>query len=212
MVFKIYVEGPLQVNTFLVADENHPDKPAAIIDPAGKAKEMVKFIEENGLKPVYIINTHGHIDHIAYNRKFKELYPETELLIHKEDEEMFGMKEDPALVLLVGGAASPKPDRLLFDGDVIEIGSIKLEIIHTPGHTKGGICLLNREAGWMITGDTLFYSGIGRTDLHGGSYEDLIRSIRDKLMPLDDDIVIYPGHGESSTIGEERENNPFLQL
>ncbi len=208
-IFEKFIEGPLQVNTFLLADPDHEDKPAAIIDPAGEARGLIDFVKESNLQPVYIINTHGHVDHISYNKKFKELYG-AEILIHEADAPMLGNEQDPYLFQLVGASLSPPADRAFKDGERIEIGSITLEIIHTPGHTPGSVCL--RHDDFMITGDTLFAGGIGRHDLPGGSYDDLIRSIKERLLTLPEELEIFPGHMESSTIGDEIENNPFLQI
>lgn len=170
---------------------------------------MISLIEEAGLQPKYIINTHGHIDHIAFNKKFKDLYG-ADILIHENDAPWLGEQQDSELFAYVGASESPPADRLLRDGEEITVGNIRLEVIHTPGHTPGGISL--RHDDFTLTGDTLFAEGVGRTDLPGGSYEQMIESIRTKLLTLPEETVIYPGHGEKSTIGDEIENNPFLQL
>ena len=202
--------GPLQANCYLLADG--PGKPAAIIDPGGDGPLIKAAVERDKLQPVVIIDTHGHIDHIAANSYLKELY-QIPLLIHAADANSL---TDPVLnlsALGLGKFSSPPPDRLLQDGDAIEVGDLRLEVLHTPGHTPGGICLLLRQIGSpdiVFTGDTLFAGGVGRTDFPGGSMEELMNSIRNKLLVLPEETVIYPGHGPASTIGRERETNPFL--
>jgi len=206
---KRFVLGPLEVNTYLIADITAGDHPAAVIDPAGESVEIDKIIEEQELNLQYIINTHGHIDHIAFNKPFKDKY-NPEILIHSADAEWLGIKQDEYLFDMVGATVSPEADILLKEGDDINIGDITLRVLHTPGHTRGSITLLYNKT--AITGDTLFASGVGRTDLPGGSYDRLMDSIHNILLKLPDDTKIYPGHGEESTIGEEKLNNPFLQI
>jgi len=183
-------------------------KEAVVIDPGGDADLILRILERNGLHLNYIINTHGHIDHIGANAEIKGA-TNCKVLIHKEDEKLL---KDPLLNLsslfMKDTSLCEKADRLLDDGDTIKFGNINLEVIHTPGHTPGGICLKMDEC--LFTGDTLFASSIGRTDLPGGSYEALIRSIKTRLLILDDSVIIYPGHGESSTIQKEMMSNPFL--
>ena len=202
--------GPLQANCYLLAEGT--EKPAAIIDPGGDGPRIKAAVERDDLQPVVIIDTHGHIDHIAANSYLKEIY-NVPLLIHQTDANSL---TDPALNLSAlgfGNFNSPPPDRLLRDGDAIDVGALRLEVLHTPGHTPGGICLLLRRIGAadiVFTGDTLFAGGVGRTDFPGGSMEELMDSIRSKLLLLPDDTIVYPGHGPASTIGREKQTNPFL--
>ncbi len=210
MIIKQITVGPLQANCYLLAEGS--GKPAAIIDPGGDGPLINAVVERDKLQPVVIINTHGHIDHIAANSYLKKIYP-VPLLIHEDDAP--GLS-DPALNLSgigFGNFSSPPPDRLLRDGDIIEVGALRLEVLHTPGHTPGGISLLFRrpyEQDLVFTGDTLFAGGVGRTDFPGGSMEDLLNSIRNKLLVLPEDTIVYPGHGPASTIGREKASNPFL--
>jgi glyoxylase-like metal-dependent hydrolase (beta-lactamase superfamily II) len=204
-----YIEGPLEVNTYLLADLDHPNKISAIIDPGGRGEDILDDIMKFDLKLKYIINTHGHIDHIAFNKFFKLQYG-CEILIHEADAEWLNKKQDDFLFTLVAGEISPPPDRRFRDGEVLQIGGIELRVIHTPGHTPGSVCL--QGDGYLFSGDTLFEGSIGRTDLPGGSYQDLMNSIHNRILTLDDDTAIYPGHGGHTTIGEEKESNPFLQL
>ena len=202
--------GPLQANCYLLAEGR--GTPAAIIDPGGDGPLIKAAVERDKLQPVVIIDTHGHIDHIAANSYLKKIY-RVPLLIHEADASSL---TNPALnlsALGLGSFSSPPADRLLRDGDEIEVGALRLKVLHTPGHTPGGICLLLRrltDPDIVITGDTLFAGGVGRTDFPGGSMEELMNSIRVKLLALPEETIIYPGHGPASTIGRERKSNPFL--
>lgn len=201
MIIERIVVGQLETNCYILADEK--TKEAVIIDPGDSYSKIQKKIDKLGLKPLCVINTHGHGDHIGANEKFK-----LPVWIHKLDADFL---TDPAKNL--SGAFymdiySPKASKLLQGGEKFKVGSLELEIIHTPGHTPGGICV--KCDGVLFSGDTLFYQSIGRTDIPMASTEDLLESIKTKLMVLDDSTVVYPGHGPESTIGEERRNNPFL--
>lgn len=199
------VVGFMQSNCYILTEGDS----AIVIDPGGDAQLIIDNLNQLNTKCIYIINTHGHIDHIAANNELKEKTG-AKILIHKEDAKML---TDSFLNLsaMLGGQMliSSSADRLLEDGDYVEIPNIKLKVLHTPGHTPGGICLLGK--GLVFTGDTLFEYGIGRTDFPGSSYKTLINSITKSLLTLENNTVIYPGHGDTSTIGKERENNPFLQ-
>jgi len=210
MKIKKLVVGPLQANCYVVWDKD--GRSAAIIDPGGDPEEIISVVDDEKLKPVVLINTHGHIDHIAANRAIKERY-DIPLLIHREDSASL---TDPGLNLSAMGFGqldSPPSDRELQDGDEIPVGEIMLKVISTPGHTPGGICLLisrSDQPDVIITGDTLFAGGVGRTDFPGGSWDLLMESIRNRLLSFPDETIILPGHGPHSTIGEERKSNPFL--
>ncbi|MDI6703199.1 MAG: MBL fold metallo-hydrolase [bacterium] len=182
-------------------------KESVVIDPGGDSGLILRILKENDLRLTYIINTHGHIDHIGANSSVKKT-TDCEVLLHKEDEKLL---TDPVLnlsSLFMRDISIDKADRLLDDEDVIKVGRINLNVIHTPGHTPGSICL--RIDRFLFTGDTLFASGVGRTDFPYGSHEALIKSIKTRLLILDGGIIIYPGHGEKSTIEKERLTNPFL--
>jgi len=195
MFVKMFTVGMLATNCFLVGDtETHE---ALIIDPGfdreSGAKTILKEIESNDFEVKYIVNTHGHSDHIGGNRALKE-FTKAPILIHEYDAPML---------------SNPLADRLLQGGDLIEVGSIKLRVIHTPGHSKGSIILLSANA--VFSGDVLFAGSIGRFDLPGGSLNEMQNSLKNKILILPDHLKVYPGHGPVSTIGEERRNNPFLQ-
>jgi glyoxylase-like metal-dependent hydrolase (beta-lactamase superfamily II) len=196
MVIDRLIVGPLQTNCYIISDQ---EKDSFIIDPGDESDKIMKFIRSKNLKVHFIINTHSHIDHIKADYDLK-----LPVYIHGLDAEAL---ENPAKnfsSFLLGDFNSCKPAKILKDQDKIGLKNFVIEVLHTPGHTPGGICL--KVDNVVFTGDTLFKDGIGRTDLPGGSYEAIIASIRNKLLCLKDDMIIYPGHGESSTIGKERGN------
>jgi glyoxylase-like metal-dependent hydrolase (beta-lactamase superfamily II) len=183
---------------------------AAVVDPGGDEDRILAEVEKAGLTVEYIICTHGHPDHVCGNRRIKEATGAA-IIMHSADAAFFGQAEVQNYFSMLGLEPSPPVDRLVEDGDIIEIGEEKLEVIHTPGHTPGGICLLCGSD--LITGDTLFVGGIGRTDFPGGSHQDLMDSIRTRLGNLPGDTVVWPGHGyggSKSTLAEELRTNPYL--
>ncbi|MEW6096978.1 MAG: MBL fold metallo-hydrolase [bacterium] len=199
------VVGPIQSNCYILTGGDE----AIVIDPGGDAHLILNKLNELNGKLIYIINTHGHIDHIGANKKIKDATG-AKILIHKKDAFMLTDSVSNLSAFFSEETISSTPaDRLLEDGDYIQTSNLKLKVIHTPGHTEGGICLLGD--GFVFTGDTLFESGIGRTDFPGGSCKTLIDSICKHLLVLKDETIIYPGHGRISTIGIERKNNPFLK-
>jgi len=208
MFLKRLVVGALETNCYLIACKK--TKKTAIIDPGGEEEvdSILNILQKNGFDLKYIINTHGHIDHIAGNNLLKAK-TEAVLLIHRLDADMLVDANKNFSSFVGKEICSPPADKLLEEGDEISLGTLKLIAIHTPGHTPGGISLVLND--FVFTGDTLFAGGIGRTDLPGGSYQDLIKSIKEKLLILGDDKVIYPGHGPDSTIGEERRTNPYIK-
>lgn len=206
MEFKRLPLGIYQANCYIVYDENTKD--TAVIDPGGDFPELKKAIDDNGLKVKYIIMTHGHGDHIGALKELKD-YTGAVTCIHREDNAMLMNKNMNHSADIGGKAIEVSADRLLEDGEILELGNTKLNIIHTPGHSKGGICIYCE--GKLFSGDTLFACSIGRTDLAGGSLEEIIASIKNKLLTLPEDTEVYPGHGPSSTILIEKKRNPFLQ-
>lgn len=195
-----------QTNTYLIYDQVSND--AILIDPAAYSENLSKLIREKELHLKLILNTHGHGDHIGGNNAFQKAFG-CPLAIHGDDAPMLtdGRKN---LSLYMGYALATNPaDQLLKDGDILTLGKHKIEVIHTPGHTRGSLCLLVDK--YLISGDTLFEQSIGRTDLPGGSHADIIASIQNKLFVLPDDILVYPGHGPVTSIGLEKANNPFVK-
>lgn len=205
-----FVFNGFQENTYLLYDET---KECVIIDPgcysATEQQELVDFIEQNGLTPVKLLNTHCHIDHILGNNFVAQKY-NLELYMHKADlptlhatteyGHLYGFNVDP----------SPEPSHFIDEGDVIEFGKSKLDILFTPGHAPGHVVFVNHDQQFAINGDVLFQGSIGRTDLPGGNHETLIESIKTKMFALADNYTIYTGHGPTTTIGFEKQHNPFL--
>jgi glyoxylase-like metal-dependent hydrolase (beta-lactamase superfamily II) len=204
MILETVVVGSMEVNCYILAsDENCA---AIIVDPGDDEDKIRRVLKSYGLKPAFIINTHSHFDHIGCDDKFG-----VPVYVHSQDAE--SLKDARRnFSPFFGSAYKVKSEiKTLKDRDIIKLGQLELEVIHTPGHTAGGISLLMKKPkdNILFTGDTLFCQGVGRTDL-GGDEDLLIKSIREKLLILPDDTIIYPGHGPSSTIGDEKRNNPFL--
>ncbi len=205
MIIKKLEVGPIMANCYILGCEQ--TKQAAVIDPGDDADRILMELAKSELKVTYLINTHGHFDHVGANKRMKEATGAT-LAIHPGDEPMLGKLSKSAAMFGLAAENSPGPDMLLNDGDEVSFGEITLKVIHTPGHSEGGICLY--IPGCVFAGDTLFYGSIGRTDLPGGDYDLLISSIKTKLFSLPDDTVVYPGHGPATQIGKEKIINPFL--
>ena len=211
MIIKMFTFGMYFTNCYVVGCEE--TKEAIVIDPGfdrdREAEEVLRFIEQNGFHVKYIINTHGHADHTAGNGIIKKATGAL-ILIHENDAIMLTTFAKTLSRVFGLRVRSPPADRTLRDGDVIQVGRVKLVVLHTPGHSKGGISLLGDEV--VFTGDTLFAGSIGRTDFPGASFEEIMRSIKTKLVTLPDRFKVYPGHGPLTTIGEEKKHNPFLQM
>lgn len=204
--------NPFQENTYIVYDDT---KECVIFDPgmytAEERKNLLDFINEKELKPVRLINTHCHIDHVFGNNYIHQKY-NLPLEIHKG--ELIVLEKVPEVCMRYGipySDPSPMPGEYIEEGDVIEFGNTKLEAIFTPGHSPASLSFHCKESAFIIAGDVLFRDSIGRTDLPGGDFNTLISSIKNKFFGLDDEIVVYPGHGPSTTIGYEKKNNPFLR-
>lgn len=207
MLIESIVVGPLGVNCFILGDRQSNE--GMIVDPGADCDKILAAVSRFGLTVKYIVNTHGHFDHVGCNRPVQEKTG-AELLIHEKDVPLLSQASRSAQMYGLSVEDSPAPSRFLTDGMRLELGKRSIEILHTPGHTQGGCCLLLAGQGVVITGDTLFADSVGRTDLPGGSHEQLIASIKAKLMPLPDETVVWPGHGPSSTIGRERRMNPYI--
>ena len=196
--------GVYAANCYIV----HDDEGNGIVgDPAGDIEDIMDYLDEKDVKVAAIVLTHGHGDHIGGVMELREKL-NVPVMVHRDDEDMVG---DGALNLSTSmpmGDVHFRPDKLLDDGHLIKVGSKEIRVIHTPGHTKGGICLLVDQI--LITGDTLFQGSIGRTDLYGGDFDMLMTSIMERLMVLPDETIVYPGHGGQSTIGAEKRSNPFI--
>ncbi|NQT19780.1 MAG: MBL fold metallo-hydrolase [Planctomycetes bacterium] len=199
--------GPMASCCYLVGEKGGE---GAIIDPGDEAGRIVESVGLMYLAVKYIILTHAHVDHIGALEEVRDAFPDAEVVIHPDDAPML---ERPSLnlSLFIGGSVKCRPaGRLVNEGDELELAGIAIKVIHAPGHTPGGICLHAPDAGVVFTGDVLFAAGIGRTDFPGGDVDQLLASIRDKLLALPPATVVYPGHGGSSTIAAESAGNPFL--
>jgi len=203
-MLKIFTVGPMEANCYILY--NPDKKEGLIIDPGAEGSRLIKFIKQEKICIKYIINTHGHPDHIGANRKVKE-YTNAPILIHQYDAPMLTRSGSVLSLIFPLESSSPAADTFVKDGDLIECAGMKLKVLHTPGHTPGGISLLLDDS--IFTGDTLFSGSVGRFDLPGGSEEVLLNSIK-KILSLDENLIIYPGHGPSSTVGEELRSNPFI--
>ncbi len=209
---KKFIFNPFQENTFVVWDDH--TKECAIIDPGCsdelEEKELSEFIRNNNLIPKYLINTHCHLDHIWGCKFVKEKY-NPEFLIPEDDLTLLKNAGTQAGMYNVQFSEPPAPDNFISESLKISLGESLIDFLYTPGHTPGEFCIYFPDENFCIVGDVIFKGSIGRTDLWGGDYETLINSITSKLLSLNDDVVIYPGHGEESTIGIERIKNPFLK-
>ena len=205
MKYELVVVGALETNCYLVYCEE--TRECAVIDPGADPEKIVSTIADLELKPVAVLNTHGHVDHIGANVDIVQKYG-VPLMIHAADEGLLQVSDFIELSLLLGAKNSPAPDRLLADGDEIAVGRRSLRVIHIPGHTPGSVGFVH--GGLLFSGDTLFCGGVGRTDLPGGSWKDLERSIRDRILSLPEETVVLPGHGPHTTVAQERSSNPFL--
>ncbi|MCD6364103.1 MAG: MBL fold metallo-hydrolase [Synergistetes bacterium] len=208
MILKRWILGDLESNTYLLIDDS--EGKAIVIDPGGDPSPIIDFLQESGADLLYILNTHGHADHIAGNGALKEAFPQAKILIHENDACMLTSPAINLSVWLGKVVVSPEADGYLSEGDEIEVGSLKLEVIHTPGHTAGSVCLYLKGESILFSGDTLFYRSVGRTDFPGGSWGALISSIKEKLFKLPLSTRVCPGHGDETSIGEEMYENPFL--
>lgn len=206
MIIKTLAVGPIMANCFIVGCEN--TKSAVVIDPGDEADKILMALAESQLTVKYIINTHGHFDHVGANKKMKDATG-AEILIHAADAEMLEHISAASMAFGLSVENSPPADRTIGEGDQITFGDITFNVIHTPGHSPGGISL--SSDGIVFVGDSLFYGSIGRTDFPGGDYNTLISSIKNKLFPLGDEVVVYTGHGPETSIGQEKRMNPFLK-
>lgn len=206
MKIEYYVVGIVGTNCYFAI---HPDtKECLIIDPGDQGEQLAEKIKSEGLSPKAILLTHGHFDHImgveALRREFS-----IPVYVHEADQDLL---ENPDLNSgsMIGRSVSVTADHMVKDGEILNLAGFKIQVLHTPGHTPGGVCYYFPEEEIVFSGDTLFCDSVGRTDLPGGSASDLVRSIREKVFSLPDLTLVYPGHGEPTKIGYEKQNNPFV--
>ena len=201
--------GFMAVFCYIVACPN--TKEALVIDPAGDEDKIIRRLKDKGYELKYIVNTHGHGDHTCGNARVQELTG-AKIVMHKLDDQLYNTPEGHSMSRQWGFAPSPPVDVLIEDGDKVVIGDVSLEVMHTPGHSPGGVCLYG--PGHVFTGDTLFVGGIGRTDLPGASMDDFMRAVKERLLTLPGDTVVWPGHDygsrPTSTIEVEKKTNPWL--
>jgi len=218
MIIETFITTLFQQNTRVLACEE--TKKAVCVDPGDSADEIAAFINANNLDLQAITLTHAHLDHIGGVSDLHKLFPQAEILLHKDDEDLYyGLPEQPLFMgipqhqlkaLGLEYETPPTLTRNWKDGEIYSVGNLRFKILHCPGHTLGHIILAEEELRKVFSGDCLFAGSIGRTDLPGGNYEQLIDSINDKILPLGDDVTVYSGHGNDTSIGHERATNPFL--
>lgn len=208
MLIKDLVVGPIGANCIILACETTRD--AVVIDPGDDGDRILMALADEKVTVKAILNTHGHFDHVGANKRLKEATG-AELMIHEADAGMLQELSVTAMAFGLQAENSPPADRLLADGDTITFGEKTLKVLHTPGHTPGGVTFYCEEEKVAFAGDTLFYGSIGRTDLPGGNYGTLISSIKTQLFSLPEETTVYTGHGPKTTIGTEKQYNPFLK-
>ncbi len=206
MKFESVIVGPLETNCYLIHCPVTSE--CAVVDPGAEAFKILRLIASKELRPVILLNTHGHIDHIGANKEIKEKF-DIPLCIHRHDEPMLKGVRQSELSFILGAQDSPAPDQYLEDGGTIKIGQSSLQVIHTPGHSPGSVIFLGD--GFLLSGDTLFFGGVGRTDLPGGSWPELVDSIKTKILIMPDEMPVLPGHGPFTSVGQEKRSNPFIQ-
>lgn len=206
MVIKQFPVGPFQMNAYIIHQENNNE--CLLIDPGDDLHVLEDYMQNKDLKPAAIFNTHAHIDHVRFLSRMQKKY-DLPFYLAKEELPLLENLQNQGNMFGIETAEPAQVTNYLVEGEKYDIAGLKFSTIHAPGHSPGSICFLFEQD--LIAGDVLFYDSIGRTDLYMGSYEQLIDSIKTKLLVLDDHIRVHPGHGPSTTIGRERAHNPFLQ-
>ena len=201
--------GGYQTNCYVLRKDDSA-KDCLIIDPGLEAGELIEFLDEQKLNPVAMLITHGHIDHIAGVAALRNRFAEIKVYIHNLDAEMLSEPTNNLSAMAGSAFVTEAEDVSLKEGDVIDLAGVKLLVLHTPGHTPGGISLYSKQDGVVFVGDTLFADSIGRTDFPGGSMSQLLAGVREKLFTLPEETQVYPGHGPATTIAAEKAHNPFF--
>ncbi|HEV8241377.1 MAG TPA: MBL fold metallo-hydrolase [Thermoanaerobaculia bacterium] len=205
MILERFTVGPFAENCYLIG------KPPriAIVDPGGESERIAETIDRNGWKPEAILLTHGHIDHVAHCCHLAERYA-VPVYMHRADLFLLQSAQFPEFAKMLGARPCPEPTVYLDEGVPVEVAGLRLRVVHTPGHTPGSVCLFDEESGEALVGDTVFYRGVGRTDLPGGDFATLATSVRDRLFAEKGDFRLWPGHGPETRLEEERQENPFF--
>lgn len=205
MNIKVLTVGPLAENCIIYSQNGK----CIIFDPGDEGEKIIEYIKQNSFEPLYILNTHGHFDHIGAVRYLQEHF-DIPFYLHSDDSYLIKSGVES---MLFGFIRIEIPEKICFlkDNELIKFENQEFLVIHTPGHTKGSVCFYNDKSGVLISGDTLFYTAVGRTDLPGGNYKSLINSIKTRLLTLPDNTIVYPGHDRETNIGFEKLHNPFLQ-
>ena len=207
MNLRTYHTGPLEVNTYVLTDDS--TKEAAIIDIGGDFKKIKNALDEGGYNLKFILNTHGHFDHILGELEVQKEFPDIPIYIHKDDmPHLLNIKDELKMWGFNNNTETLTPSKFIDEADRLQIGNYKITILHTPGHSKGSLSYY--VDGKLFSGDALFYNSIGRTDFFDGDYEELIKSIKEKLLTLPEETIVYPGHGPSTKIRNEKFSNPYL--
>ncbi len=218
MIIETFITSPFQQNTRLLACAE--TRKSVCVDPGDSAEKIASFINENNLELQAIMLTHAHLDHIGGVSDLHKIFPDAEIILHADDEDLYyGLPEQPLFmgipreqlrVLGLEYEVPPKLTRNWRDGEMYKVGKLNFKVLHCPGHTPGHVVFVEENERKVIAGDCLFAGSIGRTDLPGGNFEQLIDSITKRILPLGDDFTVYTGHGEETNIGRERKTNPFL--
>jgi glyoxylase-like metal-dependent hydrolase (beta-lactamase superfamily II) len=205
MILERFTVGPFAENCYVIGAGDR----VAIVDPGGESDRIAAAIDARGWKPEAVLLTHGHIDHVAHCAHVCERYG-IPSYIHRADLALVKAPQFPEFAAMLGARPCPEPIGFLEEGKPVEVAGLVLRVIHTPGHTPGGVCLLDEESRQALVGDTIFYRGVGRTDLPGGDFATLASSVRDRLFALAGDWQLWPGHGQETRLEEERQENPFF--
>ena len=207
LVFDSLETGPIMTNCYILGDSE--TKQAFVVDPGGHVGAIRSALDRHDLECKYIVNTHAHFDHVGGNAELKKA-TSAEILIHAIEADLLTSLSQQGQVFGISLEDSPPADRTIDEGDVIELGAIKLEVLHTPGHSPGSISLVVTGEEKILVGDLVFQGSIGRTDLPGGSMQSLVDNVKKKIFKHPDDTKLYPGHGPATTVGVEKRTNPFL--